>query len=121
MRETNRWLSRTLKQSADLETTLARLKSNLEKLSLRFTELETNPEYPILWGKNRQVLQRLKGQMKDIHQNPTETSSRYNVEIPAQKIRTPEQVEADLAAALGLETQLEDFHEDPGTHWRTAD
>jgi chromosome segregation ATPase len=107
VRETNRWLSRTLKQSADLETTLARLESNLEKLSLRFTELETNPEYPILWGKNRQVLQRLKGQMKDIHQNPTETSSRYNVEIPAQKIRTPEQVEADLAAALGLETQLE--------------
>jgi hypothetical protein len=107
VRETNRRLSRTLKQSIDLETTLARLESDLEKFSVSFNELETSPEYPILWGKSRQVLQRLEGQLKDIRQNPTETLSPSGTTKSIQKLRKLEQVEADLASALGLEIQLE--------------
>jgi hypothetical protein len=108
-RETNRRLSRILKQSTDLETTLARLESNLEKLSMRFTELETSPKYPILLGKSRQLLRRLEGQLKEIRQNPTGAPSPSGATIPAQKIRTQEQVEADLAAALVLEIQQENL------------
>jgi len=101
IQQEHRQRANAIKEFSDFQTLLSRLNQSLAELTKRFDELESAPEYPILWGNSRQSLLEIKKSFNTIN---------YSGSLgAAPTMRTPEVVETHLTTAQDLDVRCNEL------------